>query len=177
LRACGARPSAGGTIQGSMASRGKPGDDGKGDFLGGARSPRPRIRARRKPGHVTLTDGSARGWWPKRGDIRFSAMPSFRACGARPSAKSPSDAKKALRRKPGDDGKGGFLGGTHSVRPRGTAERMPRHFFPTTCVEDCPGAHQSRASVKPMPPSRACGARPSAGGQAGVRDLAGKARK
>jgi hypothetical protein len=50
------------------------------------------------------------------------------------------------------------------VRPRGTAERMPRHFFPTTCVEDCPGAHQSRASVKPVPSLRACGARPSAGG-------------
>ena len=33
----------------------------------------------------------------------------------------------ALRGKPGDDAKGGFLGGTHSVRPRCEAVPMPRH--------------------------------------------------
>jgi len=32
-----------------MALRGKPGDDAKGDFLGGARSPCPRGKAVRKP--------------------------------------------------------------------------------------------------------------------------------
>ena len=138
LRACGARPS-GGVSRGRWPCGEGPRDDARGCFLGGARSPRPRIRARRKPGHVTLTDGSARGWWPKRGDIRFSAMPSFRACGARPSAKGPSDAKKALRRKPGDDGKGGFLGGTHSVRPRSMAFRMPGHLIATPSVGERPG--------------------------------------
>ena len=66
-------------------------------------------------------------------------MPSFRACGARPSAKWPSDAKKALRRKPGDDGKGGFLGGTHSVRPRSMAFRMPGHLIATPSVGERPG--------------------------------------
>jgi hypothetical protein len=85
LRACGARPSAGGRA-GGEALRGSAGDDAKGGFLGGTHSVRPPIRAGRKPGRVTLTDGSARAWWPERGDIWFSVMPSLRACGARPSA-------------------------------------------------------------------------------------------
>ena len=50
-----------------MASRGNAGDDAKGVFLGGARSPRPQIRAGRKPGEVIATHGSARGRWPKGG--------------------------------------------------------------------------------------------------------------
>jgi hypothetical protein len=36
-------------------------------------------------------------------------------------------AGMALRRKPWHNAKGGFLGGTHSVRPRGKAIRKPRH--------------------------------------------------
>ena len=43
-RACGARPSAGRPSRAGMALRGKPGDGAKGDFLGGARSPRPDCR-------------------------------------------------------------------------------------------------------------------------------------
>jgi hypothetical protein len=58
---------------------------------------RPRIWVGRKPGRVTLTDGLARGWCPKRGDIGFSVMPPLRACGARPSARWPSDGDKAFR--------------------------------------------------------------------------------
>jgi hypothetical protein len=34
---------------------------------------------------------------------------------------------EALGSKPGDNAKGPFLGGTHSVRPHGKAPRMPRH--------------------------------------------------
>jgi hypothetical protein len=64
-RACGARPSAGWAMQARVALRGRPGNDAKGDFLGGARSPRPQIRAGPKPGHVTLTGSLARAWWPK----------------------------------------------------------------------------------------------------------------
>jgi hypothetical protein len=67
------------------------------------------------------------------------AKPHLRACGARPSAKWPSDAKKALRGKPGDEGKGGFLGGTHSVRPRSMAFRMPGHLIATRSVAERPG--------------------------------------
>ena len=44
-----------------------PGDSAKGDFLEGTRSPRPQIRAGRKPGEVIATHGSARGRWPKGG--------------------------------------------------------------------------------------------------------------
>jgi len=31
---------------------------------------------------------------------------------------------------------GGFLGGTHSVRPRGKAGRMPRHLVAPRCVAE-----------------------------------------
>jgi len=46
---------------------------------------RPQIRAGPKPGHVIATPGSAKGPWPKRGDVVVCVMPSLRACGARPS--------------------------------------------------------------------------------------------
>jgi hypothetical protein len=60
-------PLRGGALPRSKAFRGKPGDNVGGDFLGGARSPRPQIRAGPKPGHVIATHGSARGRWPKGG--------------------------------------------------------------------------------------------------------------
>jgi hypothetical protein len=56
LRACRARPSAGRAIQAGMALRGKAGDGAKGDFLGGARSPRPHCKAGCKPGCGIMTD-------------------------------------------------------------------------------------------------------------------------
>jgi len=51
------------------------------------------------------------------------------------------------------------------VRPCGTAFRMPGHFVPTPSVGEQPVAYRAHASVKPVPSLRACGARPSAGGQ------------
>jgi len=57
LRACGARPSTGGTIRDKMALRGKARDDAKSDFLGGARSPRPCGKAGRKPRHNMIIGG------------------------------------------------------------------------------------------------------------------------
>jgi hypothetical protein len=53
---------------------------------------------------------------------------SLRACGARPS-RGASPLRMAYRGKPGDDLKGGFLGGAHSVRPRREAFPMPRHLI------------------------------------------------
>jgi len=60
-------------------------------------------------------------------DAPVKPEPSLRACGARPSAGLVIRAGMALRGKPGDNAEGGFLGGTHSVRPRGEAIRKPRH--------------------------------------------------
>ena len=160
-----------GASQGEMALRREPGDDARGGFLGGTRSARPRGNAGRKPGRLMITDGRAKGWWPKRDNISVGVMSTLRACGARPSAKpgpgqgepaaskgdasvrrnaditgvrSPplrgaSQGEMALRREPGDDARGGFLGGTHSVRPRGKAVLMPRHFVSTGCVRGRPG--------------------------------------
>ena len=85
-----------GQAMGRRPSGGKPGDGARGGFLGGTHSVRPRIRVESKPGRVTLTDGLARGSRPKRGDIRFSVMPPLRACGARPSARWPSEWGEGL---------------------------------------------------------------------------------
>ena len=114
-RACGARPSTGGKPRWE-ALRGKPRDGEKGCFLGGARSPRPQVRAGRKPGHVMIT-GRGEGRFLRRGALcapvlrgrtqaplwhggrevdegpvayrgnaQVEPMVSSRACGARPSA-------------------------------------------------------------------------------------------
>jgi hypothetical protein len=48
------------------------GDGAKGDFLGGARSPRPRIRAGRKPRHNMIMEGQANGRLPS-GDMPGSS--------------------------------------------------------------------------------------------------------
>jgi hypothetical protein len=64
--------------------------------------------------------------------------------------------------KPGDDAKGGFLGGTHSVRPLSMAKRVPRDFVFTgwpgearspmgTCLNQ---ARLFLAGVRPAPPRR-----------------------
>jgi hypothetical protein len=47
-----------------------------------------------------------------------------------------SGGEMALRGEPGDDAQGGFLGGTHSVRPDCMAKRRPRHLIPTTSASD-----------------------------------------
>jgi len=55
-RACGARPSEGGPIATPVAYRGKAGNDARGGFLGGARSPRPGGTAGDQPRHVDIMD-------------------------------------------------------------------------------------------------------------------------
>jgi hypothetical protein len=76
--------------------------------------------------------------WPRPvgGDAGAEPRHSLRACRARPSAGFVIRAGMALRGEPGDNAKGDFLGGTHSVRPPGKAVRMPRHFIPTRCVAE-----------------------------------------
>jgi hypothetical protein len=139
-RACRARPSAAGPIAMPVAYRGKAGNDARGGFLGGARSPRPRIRAGRKPERVMIADELARGRWPKGEGISVGVIPTSRACGARPSEGWDIRARMALRGKPGDNARGDFVGGARSPRPGGKAARTPRHFISTTCVDDDPVA-------------------------------------
>jgi hypothetical protein len=55
LWACSARPSAGSAIRVRMALRGKPGDNARGDFLGGMRSARPHGKAELAPIHFIST--------------------------------------------------------------------------------------------------------------------------
>jgi hypothetical protein len=97
FRACGARPSQGWTIQARMALRRKAGDNVGGGSLGGARSPRPHGTAGRMARHCVATGAFPRSRWPRRGNVGVSVMPSFRACGARPSQGWTIQARMALR--------------------------------------------------------------------------------
>ena len=107
-------------------------------------------------------DHEARGRLAYRAHASVKRKPTLRPCGARPSARWPSDGEKALRGQTRRCAKGGFLGGTRSARPSGTAVRMPGHFIPTPCVGERPVAYRGHVSVKPGPSLRACGPRPSA---------------
>jgi len=71
----------------------------------------------------------AKSQWPKGDMFGPTHGISFRACGARPSAKGQSRAGMPFRGKPGYGAKDGFLGGTHSVRPHCEALLMPRPFI------------------------------------------------
>jgi hypothetical protein len=121
LRTCGARPSGGGAQDGWPSGE-MPGNNAKGDFLGGARSPRPGGKAGGGPGHVVITDELEGGRWPKGEGNSVGVMPTSRACGARPS-EGVSQGEVAYRGKAGNDARGGFLGGARSPRPGGRAVR------------------------------------------------------
>jgi hypothetical protein len=110
-------------------------------------------------------DDEAKGRLAYRADVSVKPVPSLRACGARPSAGAQTQRGLRSDLGLGNDGKSDFLGGTHSVRPCGRAPRMPRHCISTRCRGQRPVAYRAHASVKPVPSLRACGARPSAGGQ------------
>ena len=84
-------PLRGGRNRGEIAWRGKTGDDVKGRSLGGARSPRPRCTAVRKPRHGLADPGDRvppRGggtWQVALREWRVGKTPSgLRACRARP---------------------------------------------------------------------------------------------
>jgi len=73
-------------------------------------------------------DGFTMSRWPRGPMPRSSrSLISGRAKPAPPRGASP--ARMASRGKTGDNVRGGFLGGTHSVRPRCEAGRMARTFI------------------------------------------------
>jgi len=102
------------------------------------------------------------------------ALPSLRACGARPS-RGMSQGEVALRGRAGDSAKGGFLGGARSARPRGEAGRKPKRVMIAGGKrrtegpgETCPGEADSVPAGVRSPPLQA--------GQAGEKAYWGKAR-
>ena len=68
LRACGARPSAGGLAQHGWPSGEDMGPTREADFLGGAHSVRPHCEAVRKPRHNVIIKGQSNARWPS-GDM------------------------------------------------------------------------------------------------------------
>ncbi len=107
--------------------RGKLGHDAEGGFLGGTHSVRPQVRAGRKPGHSISTGRVHDEPRAYRPHASVKPMPPSRACGPRPSAGGPSKLASPSGGRPGNGAKDGFLGGTHSVRPRCKAGGKPRH--------------------------------------------------
>jgi hypothetical protein len=99
--------------------------------------------------------------------------PSPRACGARPSAKWPSDAKNALRGQSRYDARGVFLGGARSPRPDCKVLLMPRHFITRA---GWPGGRGLMETCLGQAPPFLTGVRspPLRGGQASVGGLAGE---
>ena len=109
-----------------MALRGISGDDATGGFLGGTHSVRPHGKAGLKPRHNIIigskgTPGALAGTC--LGQAR-AFLPGMRSPPLRGEA---IQAGMVLRRKPWHNAEGGFLGGTHSVRPHSDARRKPRH--------------------------------------------------
>jgi hypothetical protein len=128
LRACGARPFAGGPSEGEKALRGQ------------TRRWRERRFSRRDALCASALQGRTRAeafhfhpmMRPEASALpgtclgQASAFLSGRAEPAPPRG-GPSEGKAALRGKPGDNARGGFLGGARSPRPGGKARRMSRH--------------------------------------------------
>jgi len=73
-------------------------------------------------------DDEARGRLPNGDMSRSSRGPLCGRAEPAPPRGGPSEGKAASRGKPGDNARGGFLGGTHSVRPLSMAKRVPRDF-------------------------------------------------
>jgi hypothetical protein len=108
--------------------------------------------------------------------------PSPRACGARPSAKWPSDAKNGLRGQSRYDARGVFLGGARSPRPDCKVLLMPRHFITRAgwpggrgLMETCLGQAPPFLTGVRSPPlrggaslgGRPCGGKPGDGAEGG----------
>jgi hypothetical protein len=99
-----------------------PGDDARGVFLGGARSPRPHGKDGRKARHNIIIGGKRRA-----GGLTGPCLSEARVI--RTGVRSPPlqgwtvRARMALRGSAGDDARGVFLGGARSPRPHGKAGR------------------------------------------------------
>ena len=94
IRACGARPSRGGRSKGRWLYGRKPGDGAKGGFFGGTRSPRPRCKAGREPGHNIIIGGK---WTP--GGLMGRSLGASEALFA--GVRSPPLREMAKRRREG----------------------------------------------------------------------------
>jgi hypothetical protein len=128
LRACRARPSAGWAIRARMALRGKPWDNREGGLFGGARSPRPRIRAGRKPERVMLPDELERGRWPNGGTFRLAlCLPRGRAEPAPPRNRDPDKGNQRLQRRDASVRRDADIAGVRSppLRETGTPQGGP----------------------------------------------------
>ncbi len=64
------------------------------------------------------------------GNVVLAAMPFFAGVRSPPLRRIGHPSWDGLPGKTRDNVGAGFLGGTHSVRPRGNAAREPRHFIP-----------------------------------------------
>jgi hypothetical protein len=133
---------------------------------------RPRGKAGCEPGHNMIIGGKERSA-AQGGNLSVKALPSLRACGARPSEGRAIQGKMALRGEPGDNAGAGFLGGTHSVRPRCRARRKPGHNMiiggkrtPGGQMGTCSGEANSVVAGVRSPPLRRIGD-PSSDGLAG----------
>jgi predicted aminopeptidase len=147
------------------------GDDAKGGFLGGTHSVRPQMQAGRKPGHNMIiggkrTPGGLAAICPGEANAFLAGVRS-------PPLRGGQAGEKAYRGKARDDAEGGFLGGTHSVRPPIRAGRKPGHNMiiggkrtPGGQMGTCSGEANSVVAGVRSPPLR--------GGASGGKGLPGK---
>jgi hypothetical protein len=140
LRACGARPSARWPNDAKKALRGQTRGMAPKPLFSEGRTLCVRMaRLNERQGIPFPPDACARGRDPKGENPPRSQCPRY----GRAEPAPPPDGQAMRRRpyggKPGDGAKGGFLGGTHSVRPHGKAKRAPRHSISTGCVRERPG--------------------------------------
>jgi hypothetical protein len=151
---------------------GRPGDDAKGGFSEGRTLCVRMVWPNVCRGIPFSRDGRAKPGHP-RGHARMEPRQSLRACGARPSARA-SAARMALRGKLGDDAKGGFSEGrtlcVRVARPRECQDIA----FPPGAFTIAPQSKRGMLRLARCFPLRACGARPSAGGQAQDRSPSGE---
>jgi len=154
-------PPRGWTIRARKALRGKPGDNVEGGFLGGSRSPRPHATAGRMARHCVATGAFPRSRWPRTSNVGVNVMPSSGRAEPAPPRGGLSKLRRPCGGRPGDDAKGGFLGGARSPRPHGTAGRMARHCVATDAFTRSRWPRRGNVGVSVMPSLRACGARPS----------------
>jgi len=147
-----------------MALRRRPGDDAKGDFLGGTRSPRPHSTAVRMPSIPFPPHALTRAPGPSGAMPRSTQCLPLRACGARPSGAGLAQHGWPCGENTGITRRAVFSEGRAlRVRKYGPDANQGIPFPPD-------GFTISRWPRGPMPwssqclPSRACRARPSAGG-------------
>ena len=113
-------PSEGWTVQGEMALRGKAGDPAEGDFVGGARSPRPRCMAIRKPRRVITNEGWANARLPCGDGVSVEPCPVCGRAEPAPPRRGMPDTRRLTGKGPGDDAEGVFSEG------RGLRARIAR---------------------------------------------------